>query len=172
LWPPYAANARGIPEQRIGHAGVGQLDADRADGLRVAPVDDRALVPADGADPVAGTEERVVARDDDVEQRGQVALGLPLRLRLGLLRVRRRERAAAEDDPCPVVEVDRRQRRGPELDPVELVGGDAEEPGERGVLVERRPLLRPDGEEQERPGVARHQSSGDSSAASADRGPV
>ena len=48
---------------------------DAADRFAVRPVDDGTLVPAEGADAVAGAEEREVARHDLVEQRGQVGLG-------------------------------------------------------------------------------------------------
>ena len=113
-------------------------------------VDGAALVGADHADAVAGAEEREVARDDDVEQRRELTLHALLHRRLGGVGVAGVERAAAEEDPRPVVEVDGSERSPLHPHPVQLR---LLEPGERQegvVLVVGGRVLVPGAEQQER----------------------
>jgi hypothetical protein len=140
-------------QQRVGQAGLGQRHRQRPDGLGVAAVDHAALVAAEGADAVAGAQERAVGLDDGVEDGVEVALGpsLDRRLRGGV--VGPGEGSAAEQDAGP-----RREATGDVVDVVDaqvtaldLVGRDAEEAREGGVLVVRGGRLGPDREEQERP---------------------
>jgi hypothetical protein len=103
-------------------AGVGQLDDRRGDRLRVRAVHLAALVPRERADPVAGAEEREVLCDDDVQERRQLGLHAQLGVRLRRLRHGPRERAAADDDPGQVPEVDVRHRAGLQPDAHEVLG--------------------------------------------------
>ena len=98
-----------VRREVVGHAGEdrvrlalrGQRHRQRTHRLGPAAVDQAALVQAEGADAVAGAEEREVPRDDVVEQRGDRALGAPLGRRLGAPGVAGVPRTAAEEDPGP-----------------------------------------------------------------------
>ena len=92
-------DGRQRPGERVGATLHGEAHTDSADRLGVGPVHHRALVRAERADAVAGTQEREVLRDDGVEQPAEVLLDPVLDRRLLIGRVAGVERPAAQEDP-------------------------------------------------------------------------
>ena len=107
-------------EQGVAGAVVGHRDRDGAHRLAVRPVDEPALVHAQGADAVAGAQEGEVALDDLVQHRLQLRLHAALDRGLRVLGVARVERAAADDHAGVRVEVERRNRRRLHANAVQL----------------------------------------------------
>ncbi len=100
----------------------GQLDGGAAQALAVGPVDHRALVQAQRADPVAGAEEREIRRHDAVQQQGQFTLHPVLGGAFVIRRVAGGEGAAAHDHPRVVGEVQLGQGPGFHPDAAQLRG--------------------------------------------------
>ncbi len=135
--------------QRIFPTLGSQLDEGAAERLAVRPVDERTLVPAEGADPVTRTQEGKVAGHHVIEQRGQVGLDPPLRRRFGLIGITGGERAAAQDDAGPVVEIHPTKRRLFQPDPTQVPLVEAAEAEHRRVLLLGGDVFRPNGQEEE-----------------------
>lgn len=92
-------------QQRVGGTLGRALHLDHADRLAVGAVDHRALMGAERADPVAGAEEREVARHHLVEQPCDLRLGAALHGGLLLRRIGGVERSAADEDAGVGIEV-------------------------------------------------------------------
>jgi hypothetical protein len=120
-------------EQLVGFAVVCERDAGGARCLGETVVDDTAEVAREQADAVARAEERVVAFDHPVDEFAELALHARLHLGLGLEPVARVVRAAADDDPGVVVEVEAGHRRRLEPQAHEFAG--LERPGFEKALV-------------------------------------
>ena len=140
---------RQLAEQRIPPARRGEGDLDGAHRLGKAPVDHRALMTAKRPDAVTGPEEREVRAHHPVEQAAQVRLDPPLGWRLEVVGVGVVERAAAEQDPRPVAQINVAERALLEPYPAQLAFIEPGQREERVVLVIGRGILGADGQQQE-----------------------
>ena len=115
-------------QHRVGPAGRGEGHRHAGHRLAVRAVHHPALVHAQGADAVAGAEERLVRRHHPVQQGGELGLHPQLHRRLLRRRVAGGEGAAADQDPGVVVEVQVGHRPGLQAHPPQLRLG---QPGAR-----------------------------------------